>query len=359
MTESRWVRACAVTELQTAGSLGLVLENVRVAFYWHEGRPWALSNVCNHKGGPLAGSCNGEFAKCRWHGWEYSVKTGRGPSGYEKEAVPTHAVEVRGGEVWVDLTPATKRQVVSHSPHPLARKVEHGHHEGVRVLGVSTTEMDSSLPRFSTSEFLLDHALAHARTARGAETQLFRLRELRFKPCEGNYSKGARACTWPCAITEREPDDGLTPVYEALVHWADVVVVATPIRWGAPSALYAKLVERMNCIQNQMTIANNVLIQRKVASFIITGGQDGIQAVAGSALTFFAELGFQFPPFPFIGHSRGWEAEDMERNIDAVRQSQVLREGAEALVERAIDSAALIHGTVTVAHGGRKASGGS
>jgi hypothetical protein len=29
---------------------------------------------------------------------------------------------------------------------------------------------------------------------------------------------------------------------------------------------------------------------------------------------FFAELGFIFPQFPYIEHSRGWSHEDMERN---------------------------------------------
>ena len=94
-----------------------------------------------------------------------------------------------------------------------------------------------------------------------------------------------------------------------------MVLVATPIRWGAASSLYFKMVERMNCIQNQITIHDRVLIQNKVAAFIITGGQDNVQAVAGSMLTFWSELGFVFPPFPFIAHSRGWDAEDMERNV--------------------------------------------
>ncbi len=35
-----------------------------------------------------------------------------------------------------------------------------------------------------------------------------------------------------------------------------------------------------------------------VGGFIITGGQDNIQAVAGQLLGFFAEIGVQFPQFP-------------------------------------------------------------
>ena len=31
--------------------------------------------------------------------------------------------------------------------------------------------------------------------------RLIALHELKFRECEGYYSKGAGACTWPCSIT--------------------------------------------------------------------------------------------------------------------------------------------------------------
>ncbi|MDC8437916.1 MAG: (2Fe-2S)-binding protein, partial [Candidatus Nitrosotenuis sp.] len=127
----------------------------------------------------------------------------------------------------------------------------------------------------------------------------------------------------------------------------------------AASSLYYKMAERLNCVQNQITINDRVLIQDKVAGFIITGGQDNVQAVAGQMLGFFAELGFTFPPFPYIAHSRGWSAEDMERNIAYVENSSDLRDGAKALVERCMDAANALHKTDHAAkhleHGGRKA----
>jgi multimeric flavodoxin WrbA len=136
--------------------------------------------------------------------------------------------------------------------------------------------------------------------------------------------------------------DQLVPVYEALVHWADVIIVATPIRWGAASSLYYKMIERFNCIQNQITLNNKSLIQNKVASFIITGGQDNVQDVAGHMLGFFAEVGFVFPPFPFIAHTIGWYAEDMENNIAYVEKSEGLKEGAKDLVRRSIEMAKIV-----------------
>ena len=156
-----------------------------------------------------------------------------------------------------------------------------------------------------------------------------------------------------------DPADEMTEVYEAVVHWADVIMVSTPIRWGNASALYYKMVERLNCVQNQVTIANRVLIRNKVAAFIITGGQDNVQSVVGQMSTFFGEIGFQFPQFPFIAHSRGWSAEDMERNIDYVMKSEDLRQGARSLAARAVDMAHLLldHEAAphVLARGGRKA----
>lgn len=103
---------------------------------------------------------------------------------------------------------------------------------------------------------------------------------------------------------------------------------------------------------------DRVLIRNKVAAFIITGGPDNIQGVAGQLLTFFSELGFHFPQFPFIAHSRGWDAEDMERNIEAVEQSEELREGARQLMTRGVELASLLRGqgagVEATPRGGRK-----
>jgi multimeric flavodoxin WrbA len=156
-----------------------------------------------------------------------------------------------------------------------------------------------------------------------------------------------------------DPTDQMDQVYEAMVHWADVILLATPIRWGNAGSLYYRMVERMNCVQNQVTIANKVLLRNKVAAFIITGGQDNVQGVAGQLLGFFAEIGCHFPQFPYIAHSRGWSAEDMEKNMEVVQQSAELREGARSLASRAIEHAQLLlahePARPTTDRGGRKA----
>ncbi|MNS95532.1 NADPH-dependent FMN reductase [compost metagenome] len=236
------------------------------------------------------------------------------------------------GKLWVDLANESKRHHGAHAPHPLARKPERAPGP-LRIVGISTTVMDSEHPRVSTSELLLEESLKHAK-ASGHDTHLLKIRDIQFRHCEGFYSKASHACIWPCSITQLDENDQLDQVYEDLVHWADVLILSTPIRWGAASSLYYKMAERLNCIQNQITIHNNQLIKNKVAGFIITGGQDNIQSVAGHLMGFFCELGFHLPPFPFIAHSLGWSMENMEHNVRYVQRSDALVAAAKELVDR-------------------------
>jgi nitrite reductase/ring-hydroxylating ferredoxin subunit/multimeric flavodoxin WrbA len=352
-----WVAVGRVDELVKRELQQVTARNVAIALVWREGKFSALSGVCNHVGGPLGeGTIDGEYVTCPWHFWKFHWETGRTRPQIGDGSVPTYRVKVENGTVLVDLASATARKHIPHAPHPLARPIrrEPG---PIRVVGISTTMMNAQFPRPSTSELLLDKALEQA-AASGCETQMIRLRNLSFRTCEGYYSKSAHACTWPCSITQMDPSDQLEKVYEALVHWADAFLITTSIRWGAPASLYQKMVERMNCIQNQETIAGRHLLKNKAAAFIITGGQDNVQAVAGQMLGFFAELGCQFPQFPYIAHSRGWSAEDMENNVHYVEQSRDLHDGARKLADRTVAMARLLVegtvGQVELVRGGRK-----
>jgi nitrite reductase/ring-hydroxylating ferredoxin subunit/multimeric flavodoxin WrbA len=359
MSTEEWVDVGAAEELAGRAVQPVLIGARKVALTCRNGEFGAISGLCNHAGGPLGeGRLDGDYVVCPWHYWKFHRRTGQGEPGYEEDAVPAHEVKVVSGRVLVRAKPASRRSRKPHAPHPLARTPvrEPG---PIRVLGISTTAMTAGEPRYSTSEDLLDSALAHARDKLACETRLLRLRELSFRACEGFYSKSARACTWPCSITQMDPADQMDRVYEGLVHWADVFLVATPIRWGAASSLYFKMTERLNCIQNQETIADVRLMNDKVAGFVITGGQDNIQAVAGQMLGFFAEIGCYFPPFPYVAHSRGWSAEDMENNMRYVQGSSMLHQGAEALAARCVELARVLVGGALrcgpLARGGRKA----
>ena len=358
MAGENWIDVGATTELSAKPLRRVSVGGRELALSFKDGQFGIVSNTCNHAGGPLGdGRLDGEYVTCPWHNWKFHRCIGLGEPGFEEDAVPAYAVKVEDGRVLVDMASATKRTRKPHPPHPLSRKIERAPGP-VRVAGISTSPMDEANPRFSGSDHLLRHALDSC-AAHSAETKMIRLSELKFRACEGYYSKSAYACTWPCSITQMDDNDQMDRVYEALVHWADAIIVATPIRWGAASSLYFKMAERLNCVQNAITIRDQVLIRNKVAGFIIVGGQDNIQGVAGQMLGFFAELGFVFPQFPYVAHSRGWSSEDMERNVEIVRQSEELAEGTAMLAKRCIDLASHLvaqgEARASIERGGRKA----
>jgi len=353
-----WVDVGAMEDLAAAPLKRVTAMNQELAISVKDGKLGAVSNACNHVGGPLGeGRLDGELIVCPWRHWKFDRCTGVGEAGFEQDRIPAYPVRAENGRILVNMAAGSKRARGSHEPHPLARTVERAAGP-LRFAGIATSAMDAANPRFSGSDHLLDHALREAANL-GAETRLIRLNDLKFRACEGYYSKSAQACTWPCSITQMDAQDQMDQVYEALVHWADAVIVASPIRWGTASSLYFKMAERLNCVQNAITIRNQVLIRNKVAGFVIVGGQDNIQAVAGQMLGFFAELGFIFPQFPYIAHSRGWSHEDMERNVEIVRNSQELAEGAAMLTKRCLDLAAHLiardEAPTSIERGGRKA----
>jgi multimeric flavodoxin WrbA/nitrite reductase/ring-hydroxylating ferredoxin subunit len=336
MKNERWFDLGPVKELKKHKLQHFIIGKTPIALVYKNGEFSAVSGECNHEKGPLGrGRMEGDYIVCPWHGWHYHRKTGHDKPPYHAACLPRHKVKEKSAHLFVNLQPENRRSYFPHPPHPLAREVRR-QAGPIRVVGISTTPMSKALPRYSTSEHLLETALKHAKAALKAETKLIKLRDLRFNHCGGFYSIDEKACTWPCTFTQSDDKDKLSEVYEALVFWADVVLIASPVRWGSASSLYYKMAERLNCIENQTLTKNRMLIKNKVAAFILTGGQDNIQAVAGQMMMFFGQLGFLFPQGPFIGHSRGWAAEDMDNNITYVRSSKELHGDAKELVDRAI-----------------------
>jgi len=236
----KFIAVLPLSELPSGSHRTVQAGSRRIALFHEEGRISALEHACLHKGGDLGEGFtetldDGQrYVVCPWHGWQYNILTGQAPHGYlDRQAV----FEVRVEEGMI---------MVSEKPVVTAFRAEHGHDglgdlrraeyltrpESLHVLGISATNMNRSLPRPSTSETALQAALDFAVSEYGAETRMTRLRDLQFRHCEGYYSRHEEACTWPCSITEMDPGDGMTGVYRDMVLWADVVLLATPIRWG-------------------------------------------------------------------------------------------------------------------------------
>jgi hypothetical protein len=102
------------------------------------------------------------------------------------------------------------------------------------------------------------------------------------------------------------------------------------------------MIQRMNCVQNQTITHDKYLIRDKVAAFIITGGQDNVQQVAGELMMFWSESAFVFGKFPFVGWTRGWYAADTENNLDKMKGSQQMHQDIMRVICGALEMSKLV-----------------
>ncbi|MEI6886954.1 MAG: flavodoxin family protein [bacterium] len=196
----------------------------------------------------------------------------------------------------------------------------------INILGISSSSVnsDDKIVRVPSSEKILLETLELAKSIdSNVDTQVFKLRDIKYLPCEANYSIQSEYCTWPCWISQRYPEtDGLIPVYKAIVEWADIVLIATPIRWGNPSSHYFKFIERLNCIENQKEVYGLNIIEDQQAGFIIVGAQDGVQHTLGEMMTFWTQQGFSFSKYPYVGYTSGNYTNTNTKNV----QEQIVKD---------------------------------
>src|SRR5919197_286265 len=361
---------CTIKELPAGKSRQFSVSNdkgtkeIQIAVFNVGGKFYCISNKCQHQGGPLSKGILDEEKKvvtCPWHGWKYSIIDGKAPH-KGGDSVDSCEIEIVNDKLYVNSTPTSLGNRVTQ-PHEVYSNLDNSvkeylnhmekdsrlqvsgatDYKKIRVLGISTTNSnDKVAPRKSTSEEALRYALDYAKNEFGAETKMIKLRDLHFKHCEGYYSKNASACIFPCSISEMDKDDQMIEIYQKVILWADIVITATPIRWGNASSLYYQMVQRMNCVQNQSVTHDSYLIRDKVAAFIITGGQDNVQHVAGEFMTFWSQLGFVFGKFPFVGWTRGWYAEDTENNFDIMQDNEHMKQDIIKTIRGAVEMSRLI-----------------
>lgn len=183
----------------------------------------------------------------------------------------------------------------------------------ILAIGCSTTNLDDEIRRVPSSHKIMNQVLEKAQWLYPEIEVLTRthiLEDLNFDHCEGNYSIQWHYCTRPCWISQKKADkwlaDPLTQLYNDLVDRCDIVIVATPIRRWNASSLYYKLVERLNCIENQKEVYGVDLLHNKLMGMIVMGAQDGAQHVMGQMMSVWSELWFAFAKSPYVAYTAGW-----------------------------------------------------
>jgi nitrite reductase/ring-hydroxylating ferredoxin subunit len=127
----------------------VTVNGTRIALSCKDGVFGAISGTCNHAGGPLGqGHLEGDYVVCPWHQWRFHRVGGEGERGFEEDVVPAYHTRVVDGRLQISAVPHKKRHKKKHAPHPLSRTPQRAAGP-IRVVGISTTVMNASYPRYT------------------------------------------------------------------------------------------------------------------------------------------------------------------------------------------------------------------
>lgn len=103
--KDRYTPVAKLADVQAAGSLLVHKEKHTIVLFYSDNRVYAIDNRCPHMGFPLHGStCKDGIVTCPWHYARFDLASG-GTFDSWADDVPSFPVEIRDGEVWVNLAP--------------------------------------------------------------------------------------------------------------------------------------------------------------------------------------------------------------------------------------------------------------
>lgn len=99
----------------------------------------------------------------------------------------------------------------------------------------------------------------------------------------------------PVGLGYRESADDEWPEIADKLRQANVLIMATPIWWGGRSSLAQRVIERMDAFDEDAHHGRSDLLN-KVAGVVITGSEDGAQAVLAGIMEVLTFMNFTLPP---------------------------------------------------------------
>jgi nitrite reductase/ring-hydroxylating ferredoxin subunit len=105
MSNPNIIYASTLAELRAAGCLSVQVNGHTLALFAYGDNVYAVDNRCPHMGFPLdRGSVHNGLLTCHWHHARFDLASG-GAFDLWADDVRAFPVEIRDGQVWVDVTP--------------------------------------------------------------------------------------------------------------------------------------------------------------------------------------------------------------------------------------------------------------
>jgi nitrite reductase/ring-hydroxylating ferredoxin subunit len=163
------------------------------------GEVFAVANRCPHEGYPLSEGTQGPACvlTCNWHNWKFDLRTGAALVG--RDPVRTYAVELRGGEVFVDLADPPADAQRERALNGLTAAIRDNDHP----------RMAREVARLERAGFDAREALVHAIAAQNARLEY------------GTTHAHGAAADW-LTLAARAPGEAerLTAMIEPIAHLA-------------------------------------------------------------------------------------------------------------------------------------------
>lgn len=122
ISTDRYVRAASAADVEAAGRLVVQVEGHDIVLFAHANRIYAVDNRCPHMGFPLhRGTLKEGILTCHWHHARFDLASG-GTFDQFADDVRVFPVQIRDGEIWVDLMPRIDPRV--HQRHRLRDGLE-------------------------------------------------------------------------------------------------------------------------------------------------------------------------------------------------------------------------------------------
>jgi len=99
-----WRRVSGLEDLKKKGKLKIRVDGRQIALFHHASGVFACNNNCPHEGYPLIEGHTSEncMLTCNWHNWKFDLRDGSNLFGGDR--LRTYAVEIRGDEIWLDIS---------------------------------------------------------------------------------------------------------------------------------------------------------------------------------------------------------------------------------------------------------------
>lgn len=112
--QSNFVKVADLNQLSEDKPRAVKVEGQSIALFKHNGNIYATDNQCPHMGYPLTrGRVRNGVLTCDWHGWSYDMAGGGCFTG-GCDDLSTFPVEVREGEIFLDVAAGGKRRRDAH-----------------------------------------------------------------------------------------------------------------------------------------------------------------------------------------------------------------------------------------------------